>query len=163
MNLSESLFAWWSARESRERKLLLTGAVFAVAAALYTLVNPLLSMHRASLEEFRVVEGDYRWLKEQVLVLAEIRSEAGGALPVYLSPERAKARIEAGMKEKALKGKVSVEAVDGGGRVEVMLENSEGRKVMRWLEELANGGYAISEISLSNNRGRLAGSIVIEV
>ena len=163
MNIPESVFAWWNARESKEQKLLLVGGLFAVAAALYALANPILSMYQASVQQFRQADSDHLWLKEQVQTLEQLRSEAGGALPVFLSPDGMMKKIKADMKKKKFKGKVAVENVDGVQRVRVKLDGNDGRQVMRWLEELANGGYIVSSFSLGNKGGRLSGTIVIGI
>ncbi len=163
MTLPEPLLAWWSARESREQRMLLVGAAFAVAAAAYALVYPVFEMHATAGREFQAADGDYHWLKQQVRALGEMRSEAGGALPVSLPLDEAKAKIESDLKKRKMKATVAVRNADGAKHIEVEFESSSGREVMRWLEALTNGGYTVSGLDLSNSGGRLSGTVVIEV
>lgn len=161
MTLPEPILAWWNARESREQKLLLIAAVFVVVAGLYSLVNPAISMYAAASREFQTADADHRWLKEQVRALSAIRSEAGGALPVNLPPEEVKKRVEADLQKKKIKGEVEIRELDGVKLVQARIEAGSGRDVMRWIEELSNGGYAVASFDLKNKGGRLSGRVSI--
>ena len=95
MTLPAPMLAWWSARESREQKLLLSALVFAVAAGLYWMIQPVIVMHRTAGEAFRAAEGDYQWLRAQVDALARMRAEAGGILPVNLPADAIREKSKA--------------------------------------------------------------------
>lgn len=161
MTLPEPILAWWDARESREQKLLLVAVVFAVAAGLYALVNPVISMYATASREFQIADADRRWLEEQVRALSAIRTEAGGTLPVHLSPEELRKRVEADLEKKGIRGEVEIRDFNGVRFVQARIEDGAGQDVMRWIEELSNGGYAVASFDLKNKGGRLSGSVSI--
>ncbi len=163
MTLPAPLLAWWNAREDREQKLLLGGAVFAAVVVLYALIYPVFAMHSTASKAFQTADGDYHWLRGQIRTLAEIRAETGGALPVFLPANEIREKLESDLKKKTMKGRVAVEDVGDATRIKVRLESGEGRQVMRWLEELGNGGYTVSALSLKNRGGRLTGTFTIEI
>ena len=163
MTLPEPMLAWWNARESREQKLLLVGAVLIVVVGLYSLIQPVISMHRVAGEDFQSAEAEYHWFKAQIAALGRMRAKSGGTLPVNLPPLAIKQKLEGDLKKKSLKGKVTIKDDAGVKGIQVKLEGGDGRKVMRWIEELANGGYAISGLDFKNAGGRLSGTIMIEV
>lgn len=162
MSLFEPIVSWWQTRESREQKLLLIGGVFAAAAALYSGFSPVVLRYSTAAEALRTADGDHRWLKEQVSLLSEIRSKAGGVLPVYLPAGEIKAKVEGDLKKKKMEGAVVIENVGGAETIKVTVEGGRGGDVMRWIEELANGGYSVSAFELKNRNGRLTGVVVIE-
>lgn len=163
MSLFEPVVSWWHTRESREQKLLLIGGVFAAAAVLYSGFSPVVLKYSASVEALRTADADHRWLKEQVLLLSEIRTKAGGVLPVHLPAEEIKAKIEGDLQKKEMQGVVVIEGVGGVNTIKVTVEGGRGGDVMRWIEELAGGGYSVASFELRNRNGRLTGVVVIEV
>ena len=163
MSLFEPITSWWHTRESREQKLLLVAGAFAVVAALYTGLSPMFLRYSTAAEALRTADGDYRWLEEQVSSLADIRSKAGGVLPVYLPAEEIKMKIERDLEKNKMQGAVVIEAAGDANTVKVTIEGGQGRDVMRWIEELASGGYSVSAFDLKNKGGRLTGVVVIEV
>ena len=162
MTLPQPLLAWWNARESREQKLLLVGAVFAVAAGLYAVVQPMISTHRVASETFQFADADYHWLKGQIAALARMRTQAGGALLVNLPPQAMKEKLESDLQKKSLKGKVAIEENANMQYIKVTLDSGDGRAVMRWIEELTNDGYAVFGLDFKNQGGRLSGTVTIE-
>lgn len=162
MSLFEPVVSWWNSRESREQKFLLIGGVFAVVAAAYAGLSPAFLKYSAAAAALREADGNYQWLEEQVALLAQIRTQAGGVLPVSLPAEEIKAKLEGDLEKKKLKGAVSIEDAGGARTVRVAIEGGAGGAVMRWIEELVVGGYAVSAFDLQNQRGRLSGVVVIE-
>lgn len=163
MTSLEPLLSWWNTRESREQKLLLFAAAFAAAAVLYATVYPVFLRYADANDKLRTADEDYRWLERQVSVLSSIRSQAGGVLPVNLPAREIKEKVERDLEKKKIKGAAVVEDVDGVERIKVVVEGARGGDIMRWLEELINGGYAVSAFELKNTGGRLTGAVVIEV
>ena len=147
--------SWWEGLDGRERKMLLAGLVFAVAAILYTLVFPVFSMYGAAKDEAIATDRDYRWLKEQVRILAEVRDAAGGILPVSLPVADIKQKIESDMENREIGGRTEIENTATAERVRISVERVPGKKLMGWLEELANNGYVIAKIELRNTGGGL--------
>lgn len=161
--LSNTIMSWWTGLEGRERNLLLAGAVFSVAAGLYTLVFPMFEMHAAASEEAVTADRDYHWLKEQVRALEQVRDAAGGVLPVTLPAGVVRDKIEKDLQGRNFRQTIEIESTGTSERVKVIFERVQGEQLMGWLEELVNNGYAIAEIKLRNSNGRLTGTVAIEV
>ena len=161
MTLQSTISPWWEGLEGRERKLLLVGGAFVVAAVLYTLVYPVFLAHGTARDEVIAADRDYRWLKEQVRILAEVRDAAGGILPVSLPIAAIKEKIERDMEERKITGRAEIENTATDERITISVERAPGKKLMSWLEELAGNGYAITTIKLRNNGGFLTGTIAV--
>ena len=161
MTSSSTIASWWEGLDGRERKMLLLGGVAVIAAVVYTLIYPVFSTHAVARDEAVAADRDYRWLKEQVRTLAEMREEAGGILPVFLPIADIGQQIESDMESREIAGRVEVENTATAEWVTVSVERVPGKKLMSWLEELANNGYSIAMVELRNGGGLLTGTVAV--
>ena len=161
MKSSNLIVAWWSARENREQKILLAGAVLAIAALVYTLVYPVFMTYTTAVKALDVADEDYHWLEEQVRILSAIRSEAGGALPVSMPVDEIEKKIKSDLEKKKIKNEIKIEEIGGAKRINLTFEGDKGKRIMHWLEELNRDGYTLSQINLKNKDGQLVGTVTI--
>ena len=160
--IPESSRQWWQKREPRERKILVVFFLFAIGAGLYIGVfEPIVGAYWEVQKRHDQADSDYRWLQDQLVVLNKLKAEAGGILPTAIAADDLKEEIEREFDK--LKISADIDIVTQGDRevVEIDVRGVDGRKFMRWLENLSNKGRSIQALDLNNNTGKLSGVVLV--
>ncbi len=164
MNSLTKFRIWWGARSSSDRVYLSLFAVFLFFAAGYSfLYLPLENEHERALQRYARVQSDYLWAAQELAELEQTKLNLGGSLPIDAAPAKLKEMLESALEKATFKARLGVIRTDSGGQIRIEFKEVDGRKVMRFIEQIVGEGFSVLGFRLKNSVRGLSGHISVKV
>lgn len=158
----QALQAKWEELQSRERQILLVGAVFVIGAVLYGGILLPLSHSKANMEK-RVsrARSDLQWMQGAVGQIKTLRSQ--GKAPQALKGSLL-ATVDASARQAGLSQSVKSLQQDSGNSVRARLEDAPFDTVLQWIGRLKDDhGIQVDSLDLdqADDTGKVNASVVL--
>ncbi len=163
MNSFSQFRTWWSTRSESDRVILTFLAVFSFFAGTYALLYlPLADEHERALQRYERAHSDYFWAAEKLAELEQAKLHLGGSLPVDAAPGQLKEMLEDALKKIPLKARLGVIQTDSGSQIKIEFKQTNGQKVMRFIEHIVDKGFSVLGFQLKNSAQGMSGHISVK-